>query len=149
MRITCWRRLYSNVLAANYTRGGLQRVAILGNSFDSYMQVCANVALNVQHLARAVAHAYTLLVAQALSTQRREAEASWSHMARMAPYVHEDSCDQTVGAGDYGNAFNNMSLHTFGHELPAAEAEFWSSEFSIPPDDDEVIGRLIDVPQRS
>ena len=68
-------------------------------------------------------------------------------MARLAPYVREEPCDLTVGAGDYGNAFNNMSLHTFTADvLPAADAEFWSREFSAPPDDEEVIGRLIDAP---
>eukprot|EP00966_Prymnesium_polylepis_P049788 1152184-Prymnesium_polylepis.3 len=83
---------------------------------------------------------------QVLSSGRRDAEAAWSHMARLAPFVREETCDQTLGVGDYGNAFNNLSVHSFAPgTLPAAKDDFWLRPFSAPPADAEVIGRLIDV----
>mgnify|MGYP007078253781 CR=1 FL=1 len=108
--------------------------------------------------------------AQAVSDSRRSAEASWSHMVRLAPYVSEQPCDHLVGPGAFGNAFNNLSLHTFSsitplaqaaHQgpegtsihspiampapapLPGASDPFWRAPFDSPPDDDEVIGQLI------
>lgn len=53
-------------------------------------------------------------------------------------------CFQTLTVGAFGNAFNNLSLHTFSsYKLPGQDDTFWKEPFSAPPDDDEVIGKLI------
>jgi len=114
----CAKQLYCNVLAANYRPEALARLAILGNSFESYAQV--------------------------LHSSRRDAEAEWSHMIRLAPYVTEVSCDQGLAVGAFSNAFNNLSLHTFSSaSLPSEHDEFWKAPFTQPPEDAELIGRLI------
>ncbi len=124
----CGRQLYSNLLRANWGREGLQRCAVLGNSFGAY--------------------------AAALSDARTDAVTSWCALARATCHVEEVNCGEEASSGagagrrrsdeTFDNAFNNLSLHTFaGARLPPDDDACWARAFDPPPPNDPLANRDI------
>merc|ERR1711879_52277 len=95
----CGRRLYSNLLEANWSSEGLSRLLLLGNSFGAY--------------------GFTL------SDAGRNEGARHCRLLRAASIVKEQPCGSEE-QNTFDHAFTNLSLHSFAPPwlLPAG-SDFW------------------------